>query len=122
MNSCEEGPSSKLSYEDQLHVLAVDDNIVDRKLIEKLLKTSSFKGNIYACFIFFFLFLALSKGRTTFGCANGARRRCSLDGPDWYPFYEGTRVLAAPAWHRALYRWFVPLTLFARRVITTQPR
>lgn len=60
MNSCEEGPSSKLSYEDQLHVLAVDDNIVDRKLIEKLLKTSSFKGNIYACFIFFFLFLALS--------------------------------------------------------------
>ncbi|XP_057520278.1 two-component response regulator ARR17-like [Amaranthus tricolor] len=43
MNSCEEGPSSKLSYEDQLHVLAVDDNIVDRKLIEKLLKTSSFK-------------------------------------------------------------------------------
>ncbi|CAO2816059.1 unnamed protein product [Amaranthus hypochondriacus] len=42
-SSCEEGTSSKLSYEDQLHVLAVDDNIVDRKLIEKLLKTSSFK-------------------------------------------------------------------------------
>lgn len=27
------------------HVLAVDDNVIDRKLVEKLLKTSSFTGN-----------------------------------------------------------------------------
>ncbi|KAF5750274.1 hypothetical protein HS088_TW03G00608 [Tripterygium wilfordii] len=29
--------------ESQFHVLAVDDNIVDRKLIERLLKTSSYQ-------------------------------------------------------------------------------
>eukprot|EP01018_Ginkgo_biloba_P011278 Gb_07568 [translate_table: standard] len=33
-----EGPSTS-----QLHVLAVDDSIIDRKVIEKLLKTSSYK-------------------------------------------------------------------------------
>lgn len=33
----------------QYHVLAVDDSIIDRKLIERLLKTSSFQGN----FIFY---------------------------------------------------------------------
>lgn len=40
--------SSKALMEnlDQPHVLAVDDNLVDRKLIEKLLKNSSCKGNI----------------------------------------------------------------------------
>lgn len=32
---------------DQPHVLAVDDSLVDRKLIEKLLKNSSCKGNIH---------------------------------------------------------------------------
>lgn len=28
----------------QFHVLAVDDSIIDRKLIERLLKTSSYQG------------------------------------------------------------------------------
>ena len=31
----------------QFHVLAVDDSIIDRKLIERLLRTSSYQGNIY---------------------------------------------------------------------------
>jgi hypothetical protein len=31
---------------DELHVLAVDDNLVDRKVIERLLKISSCKGII----------------------------------------------------------------------------
>lgn len=30
--------------DDQFHVLAVDDSLIDRKLIERLLKTSSFQG------------------------------------------------------------------------------
>lgn len=30
--------------EAQFHVLAVDDSIIDRKLIERLLKTSSYQG------------------------------------------------------------------------------
>lgn len=30
----------------QFHVLAVDDSLVDRKLIEKLLKISSYQGKI----------------------------------------------------------------------------
>ena len=33
-----------MAIEAQFHVLAVDDNLIDRKLIEKLLKTSSFQG------------------------------------------------------------------------------
>ena len=33
-----------MAVEPQFHVLAVDDSLVDRKLIEKLLKTSSFQG------------------------------------------------------------------------------
>lgn len=33
------------NYGDQPHVLAVDDNLIDRKLVEKLLKNSSCKGN-----------------------------------------------------------------------------
>lgn len=37
----DESPSSA----DELHVLAVDDNLVDRKVIERLLKISSCKGN-----------------------------------------------------------------------------
>lgn len=28
----------------QFHVLAVDDSLIDRKLIERLLKTSSYQG------------------------------------------------------------------------------
>ncbi|XP_010525415.1 PREDICTED: two-component response regulator ARR17-like isoform X2 [Tarenaya hassleriana] len=42
-NSC---PSMEVPYENgngELHVLAVDDNLVDRKLVEKLLKISSCK-------------------------------------------------------------------------------
>jgi len=40
----------------QFHVLAVDDSVIDRMLIERLLKTSSFHGNFfhsfpYACFL-----------------------------------------------------------------------
>ena len=34
--------------DDQFHVLAVDDSVIDRKLIERLLKTSSFQG-VYVC-------------------------------------------------------------------------
>ena len=30
----------------EFHVLAVDDSLVDRMLIERLLKTSSFHGNV----------------------------------------------------------------------------
>ena len=30
--------------ETQFHVLAVDDSLIDRKLIERLLKTSSYQG------------------------------------------------------------------------------
>ena len=43
--------SSQNGY--QPHVLAVDDNLVDRKLVEKLLKNSSFKGKNTKVFIFF---------------------------------------------------------------------
>jgi len=38
-----------MAAEAQYHVLAVDDSLLDRKLIERLLKTSSYHGN----FIFF---------------------------------------------------------------------
>lgn len=38
--------SNKVDHEDQeLHVLAVDDNLIDRKIVEKLLKNLSCKGN-----------------------------------------------------------------------------
>jgi len=37
----EESPSGA----SELHVLAVDDSLVDRKVIERLLKISSCKGN-----------------------------------------------------------------------------
>jgi len=64
-----------------------------------------------------FFFLLFSKRRTAFGCANGASRRCSLDGPDWHPFDEGAGFLAASAWHRSFYSWVVPSSLFAKRAI-----
>lgn len=32
--------------EPEPHVLAVDDNLIDRKIVEKLLKNSSCKGNL----------------------------------------------------------------------------
>jgi len=34
-----------IATESQFHVLAVDDSLIDRKLIERLLKTSSYQGN-----------------------------------------------------------------------------
>ena len=45
---------------EEAHVLAVDDSLVDRKVIERLLKISSFKGNqkilnftfLFICFYF----------------------------------------------------------------------
>ena len=33
-----------IATESQFHVLAVDDSLIDRKLIERLLKTSSYQG------------------------------------------------------------------------------
>lgn len=33
-----------MAAESQFHVLAVDDSLIDRKLIESLLKTSSYQG------------------------------------------------------------------------------
>ena len=33
-----------VATETQFHVLAVDDSLIDRKLIERLLKTSSYQG------------------------------------------------------------------------------
>lgn len=36
---------------EQPHVLAVDDNLIDRKLIEQLLINSSCKGDIYSFFL-----------------------------------------------------------------------
>jgi len=35
-----------MAVDTQFHVLAVDDSIIDRKLIERLLKTSSFQGRL----------------------------------------------------------------------------
>jgi hypothetical protein len=35
----------------ELHVLAVDDSLVDRKVIERLLKISCCKGLIFSCFL-----------------------------------------------------------------------
>lgn len=37
--------SNGMGVENELHVLAVDDSLIDRRLVEKLLKNSSFKGN-----------------------------------------------------------------------------
>ena len=44
-----------MAAESQFHVLAVDDSLVDRKWIEKLLKTSSFQG-MFIRRLNFFLF------------------------------------------------------------------
>lgn len=50
-----------LAAETQFHVLAVDDSIIDRKLIERLLKTSSYQGqfiiNLYIFLKFIVSFL-----------------------------------------------------------------
>ena len=52
-------------YGDQPHVLAVDDNLIDRKLVEKLLKNSSCKGNASP---FFFLFNSLKQTTRIWFC------------------------------------------------------
>jgi hypothetical protein len=39
--------------EAQFHVLAVDDSLPDRKLIERLLKTSSFQGTSHIMLLWF---------------------------------------------------------------------
>ena len=52
-----------MAAESQFHVLAVDDSLIDRKWIEKLLKTSSFQGMLirrsnFSFFLsFFFIFI-----------------------------------------------------------------
>jgi len=49
-------PMGMAAAESQFHVLAVDDSIIDRKLIERLLRTSSYQGAFFqamAKFIFF---------------------------------------------------------------------
>ena len=50
------------SDQPRFHVLAVDDSLVDRKLIERLLKTSSFNGNS----LFFLLLLLFTTTLTDF--------------------------------------------------------
>lgn len=42
-----------MSTETQFHVLAVDDSLIDRKLIERLLKTSSYQGTFFFFVAFF---------------------------------------------------------------------
>lgn len=42
-----------MAAEAQFHVLAVDDSLIDRKLIERLLKTSSYQGNFSSISLFF---------------------------------------------------------------------
>lgn len=42
-------------HDEELHVLAVDDNLIDRKLVERLLKISSCKGSIILPSIFFII-------------------------------------------------------------------
>ena len=49
-----------MAGESQFHVLAVDDSIIDRKWIEKLLKTSSFQGMLIKRLIFFPFFFIQS--------------------------------------------------------------
>lgn len=39
------------SDSEELHVLAVDDSLVDRKVIERLLKISSCKGEVFFLFL-----------------------------------------------------------------------
>ena len=44
-SSCSKGIGEG-DHHDQLHVLAVDDSVIERKLLEALLKNSSYKGMI----------------------------------------------------------------------------
>ena len=47
------GDLSSSSSTSELHVLAVDDSIVDRKVIERLLRISACKGISFFCFSLF---------------------------------------------------------------------
>jgi two-component response regulator (ARR-A family) len=50
MNCLDLSPNSKSdNEEEEVHVLAVDDSFVDRKVIERLLKISSCKGKLRPC-------------------------------------------------------------------------
>ncbi|KAH0912222.1 hypothetical protein HID58_035543 [Brassica napus] len=49
--------------EEELHVLAVDDNLMDRKLVERILKISSCKGKLYYSNFQFFIFLLNPKNQ-----------------------------------------------------------
>ena len=50
MNCFDLSPNSNSESEaEEVHVLAVDDSLVDRKVIERLLKISSFKGKLCRC-------------------------------------------------------------------------
>lgn len=46
-----------VSLETKFHALAVDDSIVDRKLIERLLKTSSYQGKSKYPELLYWIFL-----------------------------------------------------------------
>lgn len=46
-----------MTVEAQFHVLAVDDSIIDRMLIERLLKTSSFHGTFFVHYLFLSLLM-----------------------------------------------------------------
>ena len=43
-SSSSSSSSAVMDYGDEPHVLAVDDNLIDRKLVEKLLKSFSCRG------------------------------------------------------------------------------
>lgn len=49
-----------MTADSQFHVLAVDDSVIDRMLIEKLLKTSSFHGTFFYLFFYFLVFFKVS--------------------------------------------------------------
>jgi hypothetical protein len=44
--------ATTMATETQFHVLAVDDCLIDRKLIERLLKTSSYQGTTTAMYMY----------------------------------------------------------------------
>lgn len=60
-----------MATESQFHVLAVDDSLIDRKLIERLLRNSSYQG-IYL-FIFLFNF-----GLWSINCSSSPGNKCCV--------------------------------------------
>lgn len=55
---------------DELHVLAVDDNVIDRKIVENLLRSSSCKGIHPIITLYFALILMV-----WFGYSDNCRKR-----------------------------------------------